>query len=52
MNQNVIEKFNNLLGEENVKVNEPMKTAYDVSYRRSGRLLFTAVFFGRGEGNY
>ena len=25
MNQNVIEKFNNLLGEENVKVNEPMK---------------------------
>ena len=25
MNQNVIEKFNNLLGEERVKVNEPMK---------------------------
>ena len=25
MNQKVIEKFNNLLGEENVKVNEPMK---------------------------
>ena len=25
MNQNIIEKFNNLLGEEKVKVDEPMK---------------------------
>ena len=25
MNQNVIEKFNNLLGEEKVKADEPMK---------------------------
>ncbi len=44
MNQNIIEKFNDLLGEEKVKVDEPMKTSYHISDWRSGRLLFASVF--------
>ena len=47
MNQNIIEKFTDLLGKEKVKVNEPMNRHW-----WSGRLFFIAFFTGGIAGDY
>ena len=43
VDQKIIERFSNLLGNEKVRINEPMNRPHYLSDRRTGR-LFSATF--------